>query len=63
MIVREILKDPTIPFDFYNDASDTISWLRRQVTSEATAIADDLSARYRAWIKDYQERASRNILK
>jgi hypothetical protein len=27
MIIRSIIEDPDQPFDFYNDAKDTINWL------------------------------------
>lgn len=41
MIVREILDDPAILdcFDYFNDAIDTLSWLRMIAISNRTTLA------------------------
>lgn len=53
MIIREILAEPdrTIGrFDFFNDARDTISWLKSLRTDEADQIAERLNVEYRKWL-------------
>lgn len=47
MIVRAVLENPKLVenFDLFNDARDTIGWLRN-MAQRATRIADDLQARF-----------------
>lgn len=56
MIVREILSDPNIidNFDFFNDASDTLSFLRHVNSPESIEIAGRLDVAYRSWLNDWR---------
>jgi phage regulator Rha-like protein len=47
MIVKEILERPELinRFDFFNDATDTIAWLRDLNTPKAKEIARQLKAK------------------
>lgn len=54
MIVREVLKNPKLidePFDFYNDAEDTIHWLLRQGEGE---LAMKISFKHGMWVANEQ---------
>jgi hypothetical protein len=53
MIVRHILKEPEYVierFDFFNDATDTLIWLKSLRTEEADRVAKKLNAEFRIWL-------------
>lgn len=58
MIVREVLQDRKYmrPFDYFNDAKDTICWLKGVGTPEALALADELQVGYDDFIKQWNKR-------
>ena len=51
MIVREVLKNPSIidRFDIFNDAGDTIRWLKSLKRSEADEVANKLKDAEKAY--------------
>jgi hypothetical protein len=52
MIVRAVLDGHRDrPFDFFNDAQDTISWLRGLKTPDADARASELEAAYDEYVR------------
>jgi hypothetical protein len=57
MIVREILKQPELikQFDFFNDAKDTINWLKHVGTPEAVECAKKLQEADDAYWKKRNE--------
>lgn len=54
MIVREVLRDRTLldRFDFFNDAADTIRFLRSIRDEGASELADELQRRHTQWLRD-----------
>lgn len=55
MIVREILTDPDLLdcFDLFNDAKDTINWLRWMATKHNNETATDLANKLEQKYKDF----------
>lgn len=64
MIVREILKDPEMDFDFFNDFQDTSRWLMGLHLCDAITVPDHdirraaeativLRRRYKEWEKNF----------
>jgi hypothetical protein len=58
MIVREILQDPSLieRFDFFNDAENTLGWLRRIDTPEAREVETKLRAAFEQYKVDWINR-------
>ena len=60
MIVRAVLENPELieTLDMFNDASDTIAWLKNVHTVESWGIAKRLCEKYDQWLRLH--RVSRN---
>lgn len=57
MIVRQILNDPDAVmacFDFFNDATDTLLWLKSLRNGQADKIAERLNIAFRNWLDRVQ---------
>ena len=57
MIVRSYIAAPNQPFDFFNDAKDTIAWLRGM---GYVVLAKHLSDRYDTYIAEYNLRLKKD---
>jgi hypothetical protein len=60
MINRRILLHPEEldNFDFFNDAKDTVQWLKRQQTADADLLAASLQEKYRHWLRHFPRNSS-----
>lgn len=57
MIVRHIIEDPAMPFDYFNDFIDTMEWLRRNPgLPGAEKAVESLTAGQKQWEVDWLKR-------
>ena len=56
MIFREILANPSIPFDYFNDFDDTMKWLRWLKDPRRDAAIESLNAGRASWYAEWRRK-------